>query len=221
MTQLQIKTVLFDFDGTLVDTEPSAVSAVKKCFQKWNLKIVSEDASFVTGRTWDSAFEFLFSKYALPIEKSSAKKEILDLYHREIETNLVVVPGSIEAVHSLAQNYPLGLVSGSPHADIIWALTKLGILNHFKIILGAEDYPRSKPAPDGYLKAAAYLKTKPSECLVFEDSTAGIGSAKAAGMWAVAITSTNHFSQDVSLSDFRTQDLRPINSKWVQHLSID
>lgn len=217
----RITTLLFDFDGTLVDTEPSAVLAVQKCFETWKISVAPEDAAYVTGRTWDSAFEYLFSKYQIPVARNSATKMIMDVYHEEIEKNLIVVPGSIEAVQTLAPHYRIGLVSGSPHADIVAILGKLQILDSFEVILGAENYTRSKPAPDGYLKAAQILHAQPQECLVFEDSTAGIASAKAAGMWVVAITSTNHFSQDVSRSDFQTADLQPINLKWVQNLSID
>jgi len=66
-------------------------------------------------------------------------------------------------------------------------LEKLKIKHHFQIILGAEDYFQSKPHPDGYSKAVQVLGANPNSCLVFEDSTAGIQSARSAGLWVIAV----------------------------------
>ena len=216
-----IKCILFDFDGTLVDTEPSAVKATQESFRKWKIELDPNDAARVTGVTWNSAFEFLFRKYSIPVSKNEARKVILETYRKETEKNLVIVPGCIQAVQSLSQAYSIGLVSGSDRADILRILGQLGIIDCFQVVLGAEDYPTSKPAPDGYLKAASLLHTSPKECLVFEDSGPGILSARNAGMWVVAITSTNHFSFDLSQAHFKVQDLSLVDPKWISNLSFD
>ncbi len=216
-----IKSILFDFDGTLVDTEPSAVKATQDCFKKWKIELDPKDSARVTGVTWNSAFEFLFKKYPIPLPKDEARQTILDHYRKETEKNLVIVPGCVQAVRSLCQVYLVGLVSGSDRADILRILDQLGIKDCFRVILGAEDYPKSKPAPDGYLKAASLLHTTPRECLVFEDSAPGILSARSAGMWVVAITSTNHFSFDLSQAHFKVPDLSSVNPAWISNLSFD
>lgn len=214
----KVETILFDLDGTLIDTEPTAVKAVKECFTKWNLPIIPEDTTYVTGRTWESAFNYLKSKYTFPLSEALAQEQMIERYREILETDLQVVPGSVQAVENLAAEFPLGLVSGSRRSEILWALRKLKIEKHFQVILGAEDYPRSKPQPDGYLKAIQTLKGDPVSCLVFEDSTAGISSARAAGMWVAAILSTNHFNQDVSQAHFRIQDLTMVTVEWVRNL---
>jgi beta-phosphoglucomutase-like phosphatase (HAD superfamily) len=140
---IELNTILFDLDGTLIDTEPTAALAVADCFKRWGLSISSEDASYVTGRTWESAFEFLLNKYTLPLPFEEAQKEILEKYRNFLEENLQVVPGSTEAVELLAPHYSLGLVSGSNRKEILWALKKLKLDRHFQIILGAEDYLKS------------------------------------------------------------------------------
>lgn len=219
--RIQVTTIIFDLDGTLIDTELSAAQAVQTSFTHWNIQLNPEDATFVTGRTWESAFDYLFRKYPLPVAESIAKEKILDRYRKTLENELSIVPGSVKAVESLAAEYSLGLVSGSNRKEILWALEKLEIKHHFQVILGAEDYPRSKPNPDGYLKAMKELNVNPSECLIFEDSNAGLTSAKAAGAWVVAITSTNHFSQDLTLANVRIPDLTCVNAEWVKNLSFD
>lgn len=215
----KIDTVIFDLDGTLVDTEPSAAAAIRSCMRDWGIQVETEDANYITGRTWASAFSFLFSKYKLPVTPEEAAAQMMTRYREAVEQHLHVVPGGADAVRSLAKNYRLGLVSGSGRSEILFALDRLGVTRHFEVILGAEDYPRSKPEPDGYLKALSILGSHPNRGLVFEDSTAGIASARAAGLWVVAITGTNHFKQDISEAHHHIPDLSQVNPQWVQKLS--
>ncbi len=86
-----------------------------------------------------------------------------------------------------------------------------------EVIYGAEDYERSKPAPDGYLKALATMKMERDEAIVFEDSVAGLASAKAAGVRSVAITCTNHFGHDQSVADVCIPDFASIDSAWIKN----
>ncbi|MCM2322719.1 MAG: HAD family phosphatase [Oligoflexia bacterium] len=220
-TGRQIRTILFDMDGTLVDTEPSAAEAVTRCFAGWGITLSAEDATVVAGVTWAAAFSYLFAKYPVPVPLDSAMRTVMDEYRQSIERELHEVPGSTEAVRSLAQagQFRLGLVSGSNRSDILWAMKKLGLEDCFEIILGAEDYARSKPAPDGYAKALQVLAGEARQGLVFEDSRPGIESALAAGLWVVAITRTNHFGQDISGAHHQIPDLTAVNPQWVTELS--
>lgn len=211
-----IRTILFDLDGTLIDTEPSAAKAIADCFSEWGIQIDKQDSHFITGRTWESAYDYLFAKYAIPLPREEASRLLIERYRLELETRLHLVPGGADAVREIAPHFDLALVSGSYRSEILWALDKLAIREHFKVIYGAEDYPRSKPAPDGYLKALATLKGQGPETLVFEDSEAGIASGLAAGAWVVAITATNHFRQDTSQAHEKIPDLRGVNREWVR-----
>jgi HAD superfamily hydrolase (TIGR01509 family) len=130
-----------------------------------------------------------------------------------------VVPGAAQAVRALAELYPLGLVSGSRREEILWALDQLGVRSCFRIVLGAEDYPHSKPAPDGYLSAMKTLGSTGPGTLVFEDSSAGIASARAAGAWVVALTCTNHFQQSSLQAHETIADLSGVDPAWVQALA--
>jgi HAD superfamily hydrolase (TIGR01509 family) len=213
-----IQTIFFDMDGTLVDTELAAAKAVQDCFAAWNHSVTKEDADFVTGRTWETALKFLFSKYPPPIAPAKATEVLLDAYRAKIETDLIEVPGARESVLDLATEFPLALVSGSHRREILFILDRLGIRDAFRVILGAEDYPASKPAPDGYAKALSLLRADSRKTLVFEDSVAGIESGLAAGLQVCVITSTNHFGHATARGHYFVPDLRGVNRAWVKAL---
>jgi HAD superfamily hydrolase (TIGR01509 family) len=172
----------------------------------------------IAGRTWEKAFEFLFKKYPPPLPEREAALLILQAYQKALERDLPVVPGSVDAVRAIAKRYPLALVSGSHRKQIEFALKKTGLTSEFRFYLGAEDYPRSKPAPDGYLKALELLGVPGSGALVFEDSEPGIESALAAGTRVIAITGTNHFHQSIERAHSRIPDLRGIDANWIEKL---
>src|SRR5690606_19525073 len=140
-----------------------------------------------------------------------AAKKILNRYEELLQAGPRVVPGVVDAIRNLAQGHKLALVSGSHRRDILWVLGHLGVEKLFTPVLGAEDYPNSKPAPDGYLEAVKRLGANPKETLVFEDSFAGIESALAAGLYVAAIESTNHFHHDQSRAHVRIKDFTGID----------
>lgn len=205
-------------DGTLVDTELAAAKAVEECFLRWNYQISAQDVGFVSGRTWGKAFDYLFEKYPPPGERESATEEVLETYRAKIETDLIEVAGVRECIRDLAKEYPLALVSGSYRREILSILDRLGIRDCFQVVLGAEDYPASKPAPDGYLKAMEILGAEAATTLVFEDSTAGVASALSAGMQVCVITSTNHHDADTRGAHYFIPDLSGVNRAWVKAL---
>jgi HAD superfamily hydrolase (TIGR01509 family) len=215
-----IDTNRFDHDGTLVDTELAAAKAIDACFAGWGVKIAQDDASYITGRTWEISADYLAAKYKLPVSAPQACEIMIAAYRQTLKTDITIVPGGADAVRALAKHgHRLALVSGSRRADILWSLDKLGITPHFPVVLGAEDYPRSKPAPDGYLKALQLLGNRdPKRTLVFEDSQPGIASALSAGCWVTAITGTNHFKQDTSLAHHHIEDLTCVTAEWVSTL---
>src|SRR3712207_6331075 len=98
MQKKSIQAVLFDLDGTLIDTEPAAELAIQECFRNWGLRIDPDDAQFITGRTWETAFQFLFKKYPIPVTPETGAKVMIEKYRESLKRNLVLVPGSVAAV---------------------------------------------------------------------------------------------------------------------------
>jgi len=106
--------------------------------------------------------------------------------------HIPLFPGARDPVLRLSVEYPLAIASGARHCEIESMLLAAGLLKAFAAIVGAEDVSRTKPDPEPYLAAMAHLAPRvsgilPSECLVVEDSMAGIASGLAAGMKVVAV----------------------------------
>jgi HAD superfamily hydrolase (TIGR01509 family) len=97
----------------------------------------------------------------------------------------------LEHIDAQQGSIPFAVVSGSSRESIVKSLTTVGLLDRFPILVGSEDYARSKPAPDAFLTAAARLNIAPKDCLVFEDTDMGIQGATAAGMASVRVPQPN------------------------------
>jgi beta-phosphoglucomutase-like phosphatase (HAD superfamily) len=210
------KLIIFDLDGTIIDSEIASMQAILDCTARWGVPVTRADAAVVVGQKWDVAFDLLFSKHVMPLSRAEASAQIVGRFKEIVRAELGVVPGVVAAIQDFAGVFRLALVSGSHREDVLWALEKLGVHAHFELIYGAEDYDRSKPAPDGYLKALSVLGVLPSEAVIFEDSVAGLASAAAAGVRSVAITSTNHFGHDQSLAHVSIPDFSGIGADWIR-----
>lgn len=211
-----IRAILFDLDGTLIDSEPVGLRAIMECTKEWGVPVTYADASSVVGKKWDVAFDLIYSKYTLPFPKSEASRLIVDRFKQIHRADPVIVPGVVDAIRNFAEEFQLALVTGSHRDDAEWALKALNVESYFAHVFAAEDYPNSKPAPDGFRAAMKALGVSPAEALVFEDSVAGIASARAAGCKVVAIESTNHFKHDQSPANAFIHDFVGIDRTWVK-----
>jgi HAD superfamily hydrolase (TIGR01509 family) len=114
---------------------------------------------------------------------------------------LPLIPGAVEAVERLAVRWPLGLASSSNRVLIDLVLELSGLNRFFKATVSSEEVARGKPAPDVYLEACRRLGVEPTRAAAVEDSHAGIGSAKAAGMRVVAIPNPSFPPGDDALTN--------------------
>ncbi len=186
--------VLLDLDGTLVDSESFHAEAIARYMATRGVVLTEDERAFVIGHAWQEIHAELrvlerLGDDLLALQRGANQAK---LGMRQEGLGLRVLEGAcelVELVHGL--ELPLAIVSGSSRAEIAEALDQLGFGHRLRFYLGAEDYPHGKPAPDGYLAAAGRLAVEPSRCLVFEDSTAGISSALAAGMRVVATSAAN------------------------------
>jgi HAD superfamily hydrolase (TIGR01509 family) len=181
-----IKGLIFDCDGTLVDSMPLHMKA-------WEYAIIN------AGAAWD--YNFINSKKGMP------GKDIIELYNQHFPIKL-----SFDKVIKMKQNYfsshrkdfqpiqpvvdivlrykdklPMAVASGGMKENVCLQLESLGIKEYFKAIITADDDIRPKPSPEIFLEAAARLGVSSNLCQVFEDGDLGLQAARDAGMMATDV----------------------------------
>jgi len=177
---------LFDCDGTIVDSMPLHYIAWKQALGEWGCTLDEDLFYSWGGKPPVEIVEALnqLRDLKMPIEAVAERKE--SLYY-SLLPQLKPVPEVLAHIDAQHGRIPFAVVSGSTRESIVKSLTTVGLLDRFSILVGSEDYTRSKPAPDAFLTAAARLGIAPKDCLVFEDTDMGIQSATAAGMASVRV----------------------------------
>jgi HAD superfamily hydrolase (TIGR01509 family) len=191
-------------DGVIVDTEPVHHFAYQQHFKQLNIDVSPEMYASFTGNSTKNIYERLKSVYGL-------KEDVLDLV--EVKRNLFndafdqkedlfLLDGVEELILELHQNgMQLILASSSANVTIQRIFNRFDLDQYFTHKVSGEDFPKSKPHPAIFQKAAELAQTPVEHCIVIEDSTNGIMAAKAAGIYCVGYDSFHSKMQDYSLAD--------------------
>ena len=179
---------LFDCDGTIADSMPLHYRAWKQALGEWNCPFDEELFYAWGGKPPVEIIATLNRMHGLtmPVAQVAERKE--SLYYALLN-ELTPVAEVLEHIEAMQGKVPFAVVSGSTRESIVKTLTAVGLVERFDILVGSEDYARSKPAPDAFLVAAERLDVPARDCLVFEDTTLGIEAATAAGMASVRVPS--------------------------------
>ena len=217
-----LKSVIFDFDGLILDTEWPEVQAWSELYQNLQIDVDPQWWTFSIGRGPDQdpkhPFEFIPRDIRQTLDKNEVIAERWDRRRElvEKEAPLAGVSDLLEALRS--SQIRIGLASSSSQNWVKGHLKRLDLIHYFAAIACAEDVKLTKPSPDLYLKALEDLDCQPENGLALEDSPAGCQSALAAGLRVIAVpnrlTSTMQFPpvQEIwsSLSGKQPADLARI-----------
>ena len=191
--------VLFDLDGTLVNSEPLNVEAVILAVRHLGRELDAEDRQFIIGHAWSEIHARFCQRLGLTVSRAELIAATVAERRELLRSRpLPVLPGAVELVRRLAPRAPLAVVTGSSRAEAHDAIESLGLLDAFAFVLAAEDYARGKPDPEPYRSAIERLGVAPRESLVLEDATPGIQSARAAGARVIGVRAGNYSGYDLS-----------------------
>jgi beta-phosphoglucomutase family hydrolase len=182
--------VLWDMDGTLVDSENFHWIAWQDTMMSEHVAITHEQFLSTFGQRNDSILHQWLGTAATParIESIASAKEVI--YRQLVRKNgISALPGALEWVRRLhEQGWLQAVASAAPRANVEVVLETLGIAHYFQSIAAAEDVHRGKPDPEVYLTAASRLGVSSHSCIVVEDADAGIEAARRAGMRSIGVS---------------------------------
>jgi HAD superfamily hydrolase (TIGR01509 family) len=184
-----IQAILWDNDGVLVDTEHLYFQANRDVLSTIGIDLSEEqylDLFMVQGC---GAWHLAEQRGLPPAEIERIRDERNALYTRLIRLEPRGLPGVEDVLAALHGKYAMGVVTSSrkDHFAVIHEAT--GFLKYFDFVVASGDYPRSKPAPDPYLRAIALSGVPPEACIAIEDSERGLAAATAAGLRCLVVPS--------------------------------
>jgi HAD superfamily hydrolase (TIGR01549 family) len=182
-----MKAVIFDCDGTLVDSEPLAKAAWGRVLPRYGLEPTRDDWEAMFGRPYDAIYPYLAERASLP-PPDALWDEFVEVLFASIDIDLVTFDDAAEAVRELhRRGIPLGVASSSPRDRLDRTLQRCGLVDYFDVTVAGDEIDNGKPAPDMFLEAARRLGVDPLECVVVEDSPTGVAAAVAANMTVVGV----------------------------------
>lgn len=184
------KALIFDLDGTLVDSMPAHFEAWSEALEKQGHPGIFPEEVFYAmgGRTTRDIVDTLNQEQGLNLEVDAVAQAKKAAYLKHLNA-VKLIPEVAEVATRHRGKIPLAVASGGSREVVGKTLSELGIADWFDEVVTCTDVENGKPAPDIFLEAASRLGIDPKHCVVYEDAQPGIIAARAAGMELVTIPS--------------------------------
>jgi HAD superfamily hydrolase (TIGR01509 family) len=181
--------IVFDNDGLLLDTEEAWTRAELVLFRRYSREFTMEHKRSLLGSSRAVSAAKLEAMLDRPGQGDALMDELHDLVMEETLQGVDPRPGALDLLAALAeQDVPIAVASNSSREFVERTLGGAGLLDgRFAAVVSGDEVERPKPAPDVYLAACAALAADPARCAALEDSPPGVESARAAGMFVIAV----------------------------------
>lgn len=179
--------VLWDLDGTLVDTEPLWMAAENDIAVRHGAEWTTEDAMAVVGSDLTEAGRYIKTRMALPVSVQEIVDELVSVIAVEVSKPIQWRSGAVELLRDIRRSgIPVGLVTMSYRAIVEPLLPQLPA-DAFDVVVTGDEVEAGKPHPEPYLAAARELGVSARDCVAIEDSPTGVASAEAAGCHVLVV----------------------------------
>ncbi|WP_297994778.1 HAD family phosphatase [uncultured Clostridium sp.] len=194
----KIKAIIFDMDGVIFDTEMVYLKVWSKVFEKYGYKMTKEIYTSVLGTGRENVKKVFVNNYGsnLPIDDMYKEKD--ENLAKEIEKGVALKAGAYEILKYLKENdFKIALATSAISKRAFKQLKQANIYKFFDAVVCRDEVEKTKPNPDIFLKAADKLNVNKSECIVIEDSSAGIKAAFNAGMIPIHVIDLKDADSDI------------------------
>ncbi len=187
-----LQAVIFDMDGVIVDNMNYHKKAWEKFLEKYDPGLSMENFVKHFGKTNRDLLQIAFSREISSEESEKYGEEKEALYRDIYKDNIQPVNGLIPLLQKLKNSgIKIAVATSAPANNVDFTLEKTGVKQYFDIINHVAHVTHGKPHPEIYLRSLSLLGVRPSESIVFEDSPAGISSARAAGIKVIGLCTTH------------------------------
>lgn len=201
MNPPQIRAVVFDLDGLMLNTEDIFDIAGRQLLERRAIQMTDEIHRSMLGRRPQEAFQALKDLTGITDPIDHLMEETKVLFAAAAKTHLNTMPGLFALLDRLETlGLPKAVATSSPRAYLIDMLNEFQLLSRFRFALTAEDVTHGKPHPEIYQHAMGLLNTAPENTLVLEDSETGTRAAAAAGAFAVSVPNRHTVAGDFSMA---------------------
>ena len=217
----RLRGCIFDFDGTIIVSEHVHMKAWEDLAQDLHRTLPIDFLEQSVGMSDGQLVGILANFWNGALTEREILDRKRDFYMARCPTEASVVPGVIDVINFLIKReIPLAIATSSSRAEVEPVLRRLGITRKFRGICTVEDITHPKPDPEIYICAASRLELRPEECLAFEDSMAGVSSARSAGCTLVTVQTL--YSAErlgpalMSIRDFTDEGLKTLLESIVR-----